>query len=73
MPLPIREKHIKINVHFPKMSQLILFDNIHDNKRPNTKALHKKKKKKKSQMYTRKVRQSHEMNSSEMDLFFCEL
>lgn len=47
MPLPIREKHIKINVHFPKMSQLILFDNIHDNKRPNTKALHKKKKKRK--------------------------
>lgn len=71
MPRPIREKHIKKNVHFPKMSQLILFDNIHDNKRPNTKALHKKKKK--SQMYTRKVRQSHEMNSSEMDLFFCEL
>lgn len=36
MPRPIREKHIK-NVHFPKMSQLYSFYNMHDNKRPNTK------------------------------------
>lgn len=38
-----------------------------------TQKLFIKKKKKKSQMHTRRVRQSHEMNSSEMDLFLCEL